>query len=261
MNDQWWYTKDGKNTIGPVPFTALQHLVASGVVQPADMVYQQGKRWTQAQTVPGLLAAPQAKVAATVQPPVAVPVQSTQPAPIGAAFAQPQPQTGQQAIPTAVPSPGLSINRRLAILILTIVGGFFSITVGDSTSSAVNSVAELGESFGELQRRMGDSRDGSKSKKVAAELRMSGSIFAILGFLEAILGIVGGVYCYRKNSSASFLTVGPYRMKLLMVAAVSIFLGAALTITNTFAFISTGAMFTIAGILALLQDPSIEPET
>ena len=58
--DRWFYTKDGKNKVGPVSFSMLQQMAVSGIVQPNDMVYQEGTRWMQAKTIPDLFEPAQA---------------------------------------------------------------------------------------------------------------------------------------------------------------------------------------------------------
>ncbi len=86
MTDQWYYTKDGKNKVGPFPFVVLQQLAGSGVVQPTDMVRQEGgpPQWVQAQSVPGLFSPtpvqpppPQPQIQLPPLPPSA-PAQSTE---------------------------------------------------------------------------------------------------------------------------------------------------------------------------------------
>lgn len=71
MADNWYYTQDGKTKIGPLTFAVLQQLAASGVLQPAHMVRQDGgdPRWSQAKTIPGLF------LTTPVQPPPAIPIQ------------------------------------------------------------------------------------------------------------------------------------------------------------------------------------------
>lgn len=79
MTDHWYYTHDGKNKIGPVPFAVLQQLAASGALHPNHMVLHEGgeNRWVQAKAVLGLF--PEA----TVQPPLAMPAEPSTPTPLG----------------------------------------------------------------------------------------------------------------------------------------------------------------------------------
>lgn len=76
MSDNWYYTQDGKNKIGPVPFTVLQQLATSGALQPTNMVRQESSgRWSQAKDVPGLFSTatpqPQPSSASGIQQPTA----------------------------------------------------------------------------------------------------------------------------------------------------------------------------------------------
>jgi antitoxin component YwqK of YwqJK toxin-antitoxin module len=70
MSDNWYYTQDGKKKIGPLTFAALQRLASSGVLQPINMVMQEGSgRWAQAKTVQGLFS--EAPVQSPASPKVA----------------------------------------------------------------------------------------------------------------------------------------------------------------------------------------------
>jgi hypothetical protein len=58
MADQWYYTSNGQQT-GPVPTAELKKLAASGVVQPTDLVWQEGTpNWIRASAAKGLFEDP-----------------------------------------------------------------------------------------------------------------------------------------------------------------------------------------------------------
>jgi hypothetical protein len=51
-----WHYAHGKQKRGPVSFADLQRLVATGVLQPADMLLQQGtNKWVAVSSLPGLV--------------------------------------------------------------------------------------------------------------------------------------------------------------------------------------------------------------
>ena len=57
-NGEWYYASGGQQQ-GPVPLESLKQMLASGQVQPGDLVWSQGMpNWAAANTVPGLIDAP-----------------------------------------------------------------------------------------------------------------------------------------------------------------------------------------------------------
>lgn len=52
---QWYYARD-RQKLGPFEFAQLQQLAGAGLVQPGDMVLEDGsQQWREARAVPGLL--------------------------------------------------------------------------------------------------------------------------------------------------------------------------------------------------------------
>src|SRR2546423_1356259 len=59
-SDQWYYTQNGNQRYGPVPFSTLQQLAKSGKLKLTDMVWRHGmSSWTPASDVTGLFVLPQ----------------------------------------------------------------------------------------------------------------------------------------------------------------------------------------------------------
>ena len=56
MPKEWFYTKDGRNRIGPVSPADLQALAKSGELMPTDMVWKEGMaKWSPASAIKGLV--------------------------------------------------------------------------------------------------------------------------------------------------------------------------------------------------------------
>src|SRR5262245_34697346 len=70
MSQEWFYTRDGKNRIGPISTAQLQALARSGELVSTDMVCKAGMtQWMAAGAVKGLFT--QVKLAATPNKPLA----------------------------------------------------------------------------------------------------------------------------------------------------------------------------------------------
>jgi hypothetical protein len=62
MHEEWYYTKDGKNRVGPVSSSDLQALARSGELGPTDLVWKEGMaQWTPASLIKDLFTSVQPK--------------------------------------------------------------------------------------------------------------------------------------------------------------------------------------------------------
>lgn len=75
MAAEWFYAKDGRQ-LGPITWEQLYELAITGSVLPTDLVWRQGMpQWSQARTIPGLIAPAMASAGAPAV--VASPMQYT----------------------------------------------------------------------------------------------------------------------------------------------------------------------------------------
>lgn len=109
-------------------------------------------------------------------------------------------------------------------LVLTIIAAFFSIFIGGCT-------AAVGEKLG---------ADGANSQ-------------AGFGLTQALIGLAGGVWAFRKFNDPSTIVIGGRSFRRLTLAAILIFGAALLSISNALAFITAGVLNAIAGSLALIR--------
>jgi hypothetical protein len=114
------------------------------------------------------------------------------------------------------------------ILVLTIIAAFFSIFIGGCT-------AAVGEKLG---------ADGADSQ-------------AGFGLTQALLGLAGGVWAFRKFNDPSTIVIGGRSFRRLTLAAILIFGAAVLSISNALTFITAGVLNAIAGSLALIRAKSL----
>jgi hypothetical protein len=232
VEEQWYYIRQGQQ-VGPVPKEQLEQLMASGQLQPNDMVWKQGM----AQWAP----------ASQIFPPT--PPEPNMPPPI--------PTTPPYATATPVVPPLQSHSGsgggRTAILILTIIAGFFSLFVGGCTGAASEGIAQFGENVSDFQSQHGSSGDAARIRGEAAGIRNQGSTFVMLGLLQAVLGIAGGIYAHQRFSSTAEFTIAGRRFKRLTIAGTIILVAAVMSLHNCFGFITAGLMNGIAGVLVLLR--------
>lgn len=151
---------------------------------------------------------------------------------------------------------------RTAILVLTIIGAFFSFTVGGCTSVMSQGLAKTGDNLNKMSedfdRRFSKygSQSQNRSERVDTEkVRSSGANAVLMGFLEAVLGAVGGVIAYNNFGTTTRLGIGPYPLRKIRFAGLLILLAAIFSIGNLFAFITAGIMNGIAAALCLLNKP------
>lgn len=147
----------------------------------------------------------------------------------------------------------------MPVLVLTIIGGFPSVFVGGRTGAVHEGVAKFGENVSDFERQYGKSGDAAKTRKEAAEVREQGSKYVLLGFLQAILGVAGGVYAFRRYNSTACVEVGGRRIKRLSVAGIAILVAAVISIHNTFAFITAGVLNGVAGAITVLHSRNLSP--
>jgi cytochrome b subunit of formate dehydrogenase len=147
----------------------------------------------------------------------------------------------------------------MAVLVLTILGGFLSVFVGGCTAATHEGVAKFGEGVSDLQRKYGD-RSGSatKTRKDAAEIRDAGSRYMILGVFQAVLGVSGGVYAFRKYNSLARIQIGSLKIKRLSLAGIAILVATVVSIHNIFAFITAGALNGVAGAITVLHARNLD---
>jgi hypothetical protein len=185
MPQDWFVNRGGQQRQGPISASELQSLAKSGKLDPDDLVWKEGMaQWLPARKVKGLFATTPPPLP-PIPPPITSPTSSVPPSIAPTEQAIPQSQSGS-----------------MAVLVLTIIAGFFSVFVGGCTAATHEGVARFGEGVSDFQRKYGDpSGSPSKTRKDASEIREAGSKYAILGFLQAVLGVSGGVYAFRKYNS------------------------------------------------------------
>lgn len=240
---EWYYSKGGLQH-GPVTEEQLRQLAGSGQIQSTDLVWRKGMaEWQQAGSIEGFFFPPQPN-APDVPPPVtpSEPPPLNQSTPFGppAAAGRFEARTG-------------SGGGRMAVLILTIIAGFFSLFVGGCTAAVGEGVAQLGEGISDLDSQYGSGEDSTRIRSEAEEIRTQGGQFAVLGLLQAILGVAGGVYGFQKYNSTSEFAIGGIRVKRLTVASLAILVAALMSIHNCFGFITAGVMNGVAGMIALMR--------
>jgi hypothetical protein len=203
----WHYVEAGQQK-GPVTVDRLQALVASGQLQANTLVWHDGlSGWVQAHAVQGFFPSH---------------TSGTQTTPFGP---PPLDRIAAQVAPAGFGG------GRMAVLVLTIIAGFFSFFIGISTASMIAAL----------------------DKGVPNAIGM----FALLGFFQAVLGITGGIYAFQKYNSPSEVTIAGPRFKQLTLAAVMILLASALSIHHCVGFITAGLMNGIAGTIALMRAHSL----
>jgi hypothetical protein len=82
VSSNWYFTKNGKDRLGPFTFEQLRQLAAGGLLAPANLVLEDGSRkWTPAGSIQGLFPPPPQMSAARPSMPVDAeeqPVQATE---------------------------------------------------------------------------------------------------------------------------------------------------------------------------------------
>lgn len=228
MSKQWHYAQ-GTNRQGPVPEEQLINLLRAGAVKSTDLVWSDGmSNWVPAATVPALVSSASGPPPLVLEPNVP-PVMMAQ----------------------------VAQSKGTAVIVLTVLAGFFSIFIGGCTGAAAEGVASFGENMGEFQSKYGSHYDSFKTRREAEAIRKTGSGFVAMGLLQAVLGVAGGIYAFRKYNDPSTIQIAGRTFTRLMLAGVLILVAAALTITNLFAFITAGVMNAIAGLLTILQAKSL----
>jgi hypothetical protein len=81
--------------------------------------------------------------------------------------------------------------------------------------------------------------------------REQGSKLAMLGFLQAVLGVAGGIYGFQKYNSMSEIAIGGLRCKRLTLASLAILVAALMSVHNCFSFITAGVLNGVAGMIAV----------
>lgn len=114
------------------------------------------------------------------------------------------------------------------ILVLTIIAAFFSIFIGGCT-------AAVGEKLG---------AEGADSQ-------------AGFGLMQALMGVAGGIWAFRKYNDPSTVEIGGRSFRRLTLAATLILGAAVLSISNALAFITAGVLNAVAGALALMKAKSL----
>jgi hypothetical protein len=118
-----------------------------------------------------------------------------------------------------------------------------SIFVGGCTASLGEGIAKFGENVSDLQKDLGSHGDAAKSRQDAARIRKEAGSFAGWGLLQGILGLVGGIWAYRKYNVPKGLYLG----------AGAILVAAAISLHNACSFFTAGMLNTIAGVLVLMR--------
>jgi hypothetical protein len=237
MAEQWYYSKQGQRT-GPVSEEQLKQMVASGQVQPTDLVWKNGMaQWGQAGQV--------------FPPP---PPDPNAPPPLDYA-------TATTTDPTRLQAGARSGGGRMAIPILTLIAGFLSLFVGGCTGALSEGVAKFGENVSNLQSQYGSSEDAARIRREAAGVRSQGSTFVMLGLLQAMLGVTGGIYAFQKYNSTSDVAIAGKRFKRLTLAGLVILVAAVISLHNCIGFITAGVLNGIAGVMVLLRARNLGLET
>ena len=109
---------------------------------------------------------------------------------------------------------------RNAILVLSIIGVVFTFAIGACTGICLDSFSELADE---------SSDEGGK--------------LFLWAILEAIIGLVGGIMSFRKFGEGR-------------VGGIILLVAATLSIHNTMQFFTSGVLFAIAGILAIVSGGS-----
>lgn len=243
-----WYYADGGQKVGPLTQEQLAELAASGVITPDHLIWRTGTtEWVKAGTVEGLC--PRDRVQAAELPP---PLPTTPQLPQINAGEQPTPSSFP---PVATPNQiGVQSKRSgTAVLVLTIVGGFFSIFVGGCTGAAANGLAKAGENISNFESSYGRHSDSNKIKNDAESIKKSGAKAVGLGFLSGVLGIAAGIFASKNYNNNSILLISGKPYRRLTLAGIAIIFAAVLTVFNIFSFITAGVMFAVAGTLTILQ--------
>lgn len=160
-----------------------------------------------------------------------------------------------------ITEPPKSVSRT-AILVLTIIGAFLSFTVGGCTSIVTQGLAKSGENLNEISEdfdrqfsKYGVQNRNRPERLDTEKIRSSGANAMLMGFLEAVLGAVGGVIAYRNYGTTNRIALGPYLVRKIQFSGLLILLAAIFSIGNLFAFITAGIMNGIAAALCLLNKP------
>lgn len=124
---------------------------------------------------------------------------------------------------------------KVAILVLSIVGAVFSITVGTCTGICFSAIGEMGRHVGDMQTAQ------KASSSVGPQM--------LLGFVGAGIGLTGGIRAYRRFDDK----------RATKIAGFTLIGATVLTIVNTFQFFTTGMMFGVAALLVFLAR-SKQPE-
>jgi hypothetical protein len=145
----------------------------------------------------------------------------------------------------------------MAILVLTVIAGFFSVFVGGCTAAMHEGVAGIGEGISDIEYEYGSTSDSARIRSEAEEMRTQGATFFMFGLLQAILGVSGGIYAFLKYNSTSEFTIGGMKIKRLTVASLPILIAAIMSIHNCVGFITSGVMNGVAGMIALMRARSL----
>ena len=244
-----WYYGEGKEQKGPVTQEQLTELARKGVLTPQSLVWKEGlSGWVKASTVAGLFPS---QTSAPVPP--AMP-----PLPASGPPALDQFATGT---PTSSPAPGTvpasSGASRLAVLILTIIGGLFTLVTDGCTSAATEGVAKFGENLSKFDNQYGNGSDTARLNKQAEDIRKAGKSGMMLGLLQAVLGIAGGIVAFRRYDSRAQVTIAGKQVKWLTLGGSAILVATVMSLHNICGGFTAGIMNLIAGGMALMRSRTL----
>ena len=114
-----------------------------------------------------------------------------------------------------------------AVLILAILGSILALALGACAGVCLSGLGEM-------------AKDGGKGAD-------QGSQLLLMAILQSVLGLVVGVMSYNKMSKGG---------KTSLFEKLGLFVAGALSITNTFVFITGGVCHIIAGILVCMYKPN-----
>jgi hypothetical protein len=263
MPHEWYYAR-GDQKQGPITDQQLRALATSGELQHTDLVWTEGMaEWRKASSVKGLF--PDAPLSSG-PPPIPRPNTMTPSAAGQAAtnlYAAGNKLVERLSKPTTVVPSEVAVTStpkittpprsgsRTAVLVLCIIGAFLSFMVGGCTSAMSEGLADAGESM----NRYADQYESSTNRMDTQEMRSFGQNHLMMGFLEAILGMVGGIMGFRHFGTTNRLALGGVSLSRVTIAGCIILVALMMTITNTFSFFSAGILYGVAGALCLLSKP------